>query len=53
MTIKLRDLFGVAADPFGDGADGYAAGAFGLPGFGVLTSWRAVARTRAPTLPRK
>ncbi len=28
--------FGEGADPFGDAADGYAAGAFGLPGFVVV-----------------
>jgi len=29
-------LGGVAADPFCDGADGYARGAFGLPGLGFV-----------------
>jgi hypothetical protein len=33
---RMVSLTGVGADPFGDGADGYAGGAFGLPGFGVV-----------------
>jgi len=31
----LLESFGLGADPFGDGAEGDAAGAFGLPGLGV------------------
>ena len=31
-----RGLLGVAADPFRDAADGYSAGAFGLPGLIVV-----------------
>ena len=34
-SAKVK-LFGVGAYPFGDAADGYAAGAFGLPGFVVV-----------------
>ncbi len=37
-TLPYRNakLLCVAAGPFGDGADGYTAGAFGLPGFIVV-----------------
>ncbi len=34
-SAKVK-LSGVGADPFGDAADGYAGGAFGLPGFVVV-----------------